>query len=97
MRARHFDAALLANDALIADFLVLAAIAFVIFGRSENSFGKQAILFRPLGAVIQSLGLDYFAVRPGENFFGARQTDGYGFEIVVIHPVRDRMRSKAHP
>ena len=35
LRARDFDAALVADDALIADALILAAIAFPVLGRAD--------------------------------------------------------------
>src|SRR6185437_15714219 len=51
-RARHFDATLVADHALIADAAVLTAVAFVILGRTKDTLAEQSVLFRTLGAVV---------------------------------------------
>ena len=42
LRQRHFDAALLADDALVLHALVLAAQAFVVLDRPEDAGAEQA-------------------------------------------------------
>ena len=42
----YSDAAPFAGDATIADFLIFAAIAFVVLNRTEDPFAKQAVFFR---------------------------------------------------
>jgi hypothetical protein len=74
----HFHAATIANDPLIADPLVFAAITFVIAFRPENPFAKQAVFLRPLGAVIDGFGLGDLAVGPRNDFLRRRQFDPDG-------------------
>src|SRR5271155_2634107 len=71
-RQRHFDRALLADDALVLHALVLAAQAFVILDRAEDARAEQAVALRLEGAVIDGLRLFDLAVRPGQNLFRAR-------------------------
>jgi hypothetical protein len=66
-RARDLDAALIADDALVADALVLAAVALVVLLRAEDLLVEEAVLLRALGAVVDGLGLRDFAVRPLED------------------------------
>ena len=56
------NAAFVADDSLVADFLIFAAVAFPILDRTENVFGKQAVLFRLLRPVVDRLRLLYFSV-----------------------------------
>ena len=42
-RNSHFDAALITNDILVLNFLILSAIALVITDRSENTLAEKAI------------------------------------------------------
>jgi hypothetical protein len=44
LRARDLDAAALADDALEADALVLAAVALPVAGRPEDLLAEQAVL-----------------------------------------------------
>ena len=67
---RYFHAALVAHNAFVPDTAILAAVTFVIFFRPVNFLSKQAIAFRPLGAVVNGLRLGYFSVRPLQDTFG---------------------------
>src|SRR5262249_37142713 len=40
---RHLDAAALADDPLVADALVLAAVALPVLGRTEDALAEQAV------------------------------------------------------
>src|SRR6266478_324904 len=73
-RQRHFDRALLADDALVLHALVLAAQALVILDRSKDARAEQAVTLRLEGAVIDGLWLLDFAVRPRQNLL--RRRDG---------------------
>jgi hypothetical protein len=42
--ARDFDAALVADDALVADPLVLAAVALEVLGGAKDLLAEQAVL-----------------------------------------------------
>src|SRR5882757_10661630 len=69
---RHFDRALLADDALVLHALVLAAQALVILDRPEDARAEQAVTLRLERAVVDGLGLLDLAVGPGQNLLRAR-------------------------
>ena len=75
LRARHLDAAALADDALEADALVLAAVALPVAGRSEDLLAEQAVLLGTQRAVVDRLGLLHFTVRPRADLVGRGQPD----------------------
>ena len=79
---RDFHAALFADDPLIADPLVFAAMAFPVLGGAEDLFAEQAVAFGFLGAVVDGLGLGDLAVRPFPDLFGRSNADLNGIEIV---------------
>ena len=67
--AAHFassdlDAAPLAGDAFIFDFLVAATIAFPVLYRPEDALAKQPISFWLEGSIVDRFRLFDFAVRP---------------------------------
>ena len=69
----HFDAAFIANDALVAYSLVFTAETFVVLGGAEYSFAEQTVSFRFKSPVVDSLGLGYFTVRPALDLFRRSQ------------------------
>src|ERR1700742_1585281 len=72
LRERDFNAALLADDALVLHALVLAAQAFVILDRPEDAGAEQAIPLRLEGAVVDGLRLLDLAVGPRQNLLRGR-------------------------
>ena len=69
---RHFDRALLADDALVLHALVLAAQALVILDRPEDARAEQAVALGLECAVVDRFRLFDFAVGPRQNLFRAR-------------------------
>ena len=69
------DAAALADDALEADALVLAAGALPVAGRSEDLLSEQAVLLGLERAVVDGLGLLDLAVGPTTDVVGGGQAD----------------------
>ena len=51
--ARHFNAAAVADLTLVADTLVLAAVAFPVLRRSEDALAEQAVALRLQGAIVR--------------------------------------------
>ena len=80
--ARHFHAAFFADNSLVTDPLIFSAVAFPVFGRSENLFAEKSVPFGFLRAVIDRLGLGNFAVRPFPDFFGRCNADLNRVKIV---------------
>ncbi len=72
---RHFDAATVARDPLVADPLVLPAMAFPIADRSENLLTKESILFGTEGAIVDRFWLCHLAMRAGQNHIRRCQAD----------------------
>jgi hypothetical protein len=83
-RQRDFDAALLADDAAVLQALVLAAQAFVVLDRTKDFCAKQAITFRLEGTVVDGFRLLDFAVGPGTNLVGGRQTNLDRVELFIL-------------
>jgi hypothetical protein len=67
---RDFDAALLADDALVLHALVLAAQALVVLDRAEDAGAEQAVALRLERPVVDRLRLFDFAEGPGKNLLG---------------------------
>ena len=60
---RDLDTASVTDDTTIADTLVLTAVAFEVLHRTEDALTEEPITLRLVGAVIDSLGLEYFTTR----------------------------------
>src|ERR1700746_3888540 len=63
--AGRLDAAPLADDSLVADPLVLAAVALPVLGRTEDALAEDPVFLRLQRAVVDRLGLGYPAPAPG--------------------------------
>ena len=85
--ARDLDAAALADDALEADALVLAAVALPVAGRPEDLLAEQAVLLGTQRAVVDRLRLLHLTVRPGADVVGRGQTDLQLVEHVDVEHV----------
>ncbi len=73
----HFHTAAVADDAFVADALVLSAVAFVVLHGAEDAFAEQTVALGLVGAVVDGLGLEHFAARLGQNLLRRGQSDGY--------------------
>ena len=80
----YLYAAPLADDALEADALVLAAVALPVFGGPEDLLAEQPVLFRTERAVVDGLGLLYLAIGPSPNGIGSGQPNGELIESVDV-------------
>src|SRR5438552_4089465 len=61
---RDLHAAAVADDAAVADALVLAAVALPVLHRAEDALAEQPVPFRLEGPVVDGLGLGDLAPRP---------------------------------
>jgi hypothetical protein len=48
-------AAMIADNALVADALIFSAMAFIVFHRAENLLAEKAVALRLVGAVVDGL------------------------------------------
>ena len=90
--AGDLHAAAVANLALVADFLVLAAVALPVLGGSKNTLAVQAVLLGLQGTIVDRLGLGDFAVGPLANLLRGSHADldrvkGNVVAGIVIHHV----------
>ena len=80
--AGDFNAALVADNTLVAHALVFAAVALPVLGRPKDAFAEQAVLFGLEGAVIDGFGLFDFTSGPLADLLRRRQTDLYRIKVV---------------
>ena len=66
----HLYAASVADDALVAYALVLAAGELVVAGRTKDALAEQTVALRLVGAVVDGLRLGNLAVRIFQDIFG---------------------------
>ena len=71
-RQRHFDAALVADDAAMLHPLVLAAETFPVRHGSEDPRAEEAVAFRLERAVVDGFRFGDFAVAPASDLLRAK-------------------------
>ena len=84
---RDLDAAALADDALVADALVLAAVALPVLGGTEDALAEEAVLLRLERAVVDGLRLRDLARGPRPDLLGRRETDLDRVEVIDVNHV----------
>src|SRR5204863_2842274 len=87
LRARDLNAAALADDALVADPLVLAAVALPVLGRTEDALAEQPVLLGLERAVVDRLRLGDLAARPRADLLRGREPDLDRVEVVDVDHV----------
>jgi hypothetical protein len=85
--AGDLHAAALADDALEADALVLAAVALPVLGGTEDLLAEEPVLLRLERAVVDGLRLLHLAVGPRADGVGRGQTDPELAEVVDVEHV----------
>ncbi len=70
---RDFDAAFLADDALVFHALVLAAQTLIVLHRPEDAGAEQPVPFRLEGAIVDRFGFLDLAMRPAQDLIRTRQ------------------------
>src|SRR4029077_17430038 len=94
LRAGDLDAALIADDALVADALVLAAVALPVLRWTEDALVEQAILLRLQGPVVDGLRLGDLTLRPLPDLVRAGKRDADRAEVIDFEhgsPPRSRL------
>jgi hypothetical protein len=94
LAAGDLDAALVADDALVADALVLAAVALPVLGRTEDALVEQPVLLRLERPVVDGLGLGDLALRPFPDLVRAGERDADRAEVIDLEhgsPPRRRL------
>src|SRR5439155_25564347 len=88
---RHLDATALADDPLVPDALVLAAVALPVLRRTEDALAEQAVALRLQGAVVDRLRLRDLARRPVADLLRRRETNADRVELIDIDQVANRL------
>ena len=78
----YFHAATVADDALVADALVLAAVAFPVLHRTENPLAEQATHLGLVRAVVDGFRFHHFAGTALQNCFGRGQRNSDFGEVL---------------
>ncbi len=85
--AGDLDATALADDALEANPLVLAAVALPVLGRAEDLLAEESVLLRLEGAVVDGLRLLHLAVGPHADAVRGGEADSELVEVVDVEHV----------
>src|SRR3989344_4488748 len=88
-RAGDLHAALVADNALVADAAVFPAVAFVVLRGPENALVEEALPLGFRGSVVDGLGLGHLAVGPGQYLVRRREAERDGFKIADARFGRD--------
>src|SRR5204863_9291217 len=83
----HLDAAALADDPLLADALVLAAVALPVARRPEDALAEEAVALRLQRAVVDRLRLRDLTRRPVADLLAGGKPDPNRVEIVDVDQV----------
>src|SRR5439155_537277 len=81
---RHLDAAALADDPLVADALVLAAVALPVLRRTEDALAEETVTLGLERAVVDRLGLRYLAGRPVADLLAGCKPDPNRVKVVDV-------------
>src|SRR4029079_16736846 len=84
---RHLDAAALADDPLVADALVLAAVALPVLRGTEDTLAEQAVALGLEGAVVDRLRLRDLARRPVADLLARCESDSDRVEFIDVDHV----------
>src|SRR5699024_10803469 len=91
--AGDFNAALVADLALVADALILAAVAFPVLGRSKNALAEQTVALRLQGTVVDGFGFFNLAVAPGTDLIRGGKADLDRIELFISHSANPLIHS----
>ena len=72
----HLNTATVANDAFIANALILSAMALIVLRRTEDALAEESVALGLVGAVVDGFGLQNLAIGVGFNLYGRSQSDG---------------------
>ena len=85
--AGDLDAAALADDALEAHALVLAAVALPVPGRTKDLLAEETVLLRFQGPVVDGLRLLHLAMAPLTDVVRGRQANAQLVKEVDVEHV----------
>src|SRR5204862_1348759 len=84
LRPGDLDAAALADDPLVADPLVLAAVALPVLGGTEDALAEEPVLLGLQRAVVDGLRLEDLARAPRADLLRGGEPDLNRVEVVDV-------------
>ena len=78
----HLYTTSVADDTLIANALVLAAMALIVLGRTKDTFAEETIALGLVSAVVDGFWLQHLTTAILEDFLWRSQADGNLGEII---------------
>ena len=78
----HFNTTSVADNTLIADTLVLAAMALVVLCRTKDTLAEETIALWLVSAVVDGFRLQHLTTTVLEDFLWRSKADGYLGEII---------------
>jgi len=91
----HLHTAAVADDTLVTDTLILAAMALVILHGAEDALTEETVALGLVGTVVDSLGLQHLAARLCQNLLRRGQTDRNAAVTVRLLVIFDCHNSKS--
>ena len=79
----HLDITPVADDTTVTDSLVLAAIALVVLGRTEDLLAEQTVLLRLVCPVVDGFRLEDLATRAVGDIFRRCKSDADRLEVAL--------------
>src|SRR3712207_8041405 len=89
-------AAALADDALVADALVLAAVALPVLGGTEDALAEEPVLLGLERPVVDRLRLGDLTARPRADLLRGSEADRDCVEVVDVDQI-DYLRGPSRP
>ncbi len=85
-RACNLNPALVARQALVADVLILPAVALPVAGRAKDGLTEQSVFFRAEAAIVNGFRLGNLTIRPRTDFLRRGEADAQRPEILRVQP-----------
>ena len=77
----NFHVAPVTDDSAVAYPLVLAAVALVVLGRTEDLFAEESVALRLVSPVVDGFRLEHLAAGPRGDVLRRSERDAYRLEI----------------
>jgi hypothetical protein len=80
---RYFHTTAIAYDTFISDTLILSAVALIVLYGTEDTFAEKTVALGFVRAIVNSFGLEHFAIAALKDFIGASQCQRYAVEALI--------------
>ena len=80
---RHLYTTTVADDTLVADALVLTAMALVVLRRTKDALAEKTIALGLVGTIVDGFGFQNFTIGIALDFLGRGQTNSNLGEVIL--------------